>query len=74
MLAGKIQGILVTEASDRGCRLKIQQLCSTLRLNSLRIRAGNLFRPSRELNRAIREFIGLIRESRAGRRFTHDFV
>jgi hypothetical protein len=31
--------------------------------NSLRIGTGNLFCPSRELNRAIREFIRLIRES-----------
>src|SRR5689334_21830079 len=37
-----------------------------LRSNSLRIETGNLFRPCRELNRAIREFIRLIRESRAG--------
>src|SRR5207237_6109500 len=41
-----------------------------LRRNFLRIGTGNLFRPSRELNRAIREFIRLIRESRAGRHFT----
>src|ERR1700730_888443 len=34
-----------------------------LRANSLRIGTGNLFRPSRELNRVIRELIRLIRES-----------
>src|ERR1700730_11015362 len=41
-----------------------------LRRNSLRIGTGNLFRPSRELIRAIRELNRLIRESRAGRDFT----
>ena len=40
--------------------------------NSLRIGTGNLFRPSSELNRAIREFICQIRESRAGRHFHRD--
>src|SRR6516162_4236772 len=34
-----------------------------LRGNSLRIGTGNLFRPNRELNRAIREVSALIRES-----------
>src|ERR1700731_1887968 len=34
-----------------------------LRHNSLRIGTGNLIRPCRELNRAIREFFRLIRES-----------
>ncbi len=41
-----------------------------LRPNSLRIGTGNLFPPSRELNQVTREFIRLIRESRAGRHFT----
>ena len=41
-----------------------------LQPNSLRIGTGNLFRPSRELNQIIREFIRLIRESRAGRDLT----
>jgi hypothetical protein len=44
-----------------------------LQPNSLRIGTGNLFRPSRELNRSIREFICLIRESRVlGRDLTAD--
>ena len=44
-----------------------------LQPNSLRIGTGNLFRPSRELNRPIREFIRLIRESRVlGRDLTAD--
>jgi len=43
---------------------------SGLTTNSLRIGTGNLFRPSRELNQIIREFIRLIRESRAGRDLT----
>jgi hypothetical protein len=34
-----------------------------LERNSLRIKTGNLFGPSRELNRAIREVIRLISES-----------
>ena len=40
-----------------------------LRPNSLRNGTGNLFRPSRELNRAIREFIRRIRDSYVGRDF-----
>ena len=65
---GKIQGILFVWASE--CARNPASNSMGLRRNSLRIGTGNLFRPSRELNRAIREVIRLIRESCAGRHFT----
>ena len=62
MLAGKIQGILVVEAWEPASGSKFASYLNLLRGNSLRNGTGNLFRASRELKRAIREIIHLIRE------------
>ena len=63
MLAGKIQGICTSERPSPVNSPKYSQNFHGLGPKSLRIGTGNLFRPSRELNRAIREVIRLIRES-----------
>jgi hypothetical protein len=52
-------------AQLRTPRQKIVRCASALRANSLRIRTGNFSSPCRELNQAITEFFGRIREEGA---------
>ena len=52
-------------AQLRTPRQKIVRYASALRANSLRIRTGNFSSPCRELNQAITEFFGRIREKGA---------
>ena len=52
-------------AQLRTPRQKIVRCASALRANSLHIRTGNFSSPCRELNQAITEFFGRIREEGA---------
>jgi hypothetical protein len=52
-------------AQLRTPRQKIVRYASALRANYLRIRTGNFSSPCRELNQAITEFFGRIREEDA---------
>jgi hypothetical protein len=63
-------GNSLIRASQELERQKKTFVISDLRGNSLHVGTGNLFWPSRELNRAIREIIRLIREAPCWRGFT----